>query len=117
MSEPLPRHVRGKRPGFHSDPSVDRLIAITLALASEVSVLRDRFDTLETLAQAAGWLAPGAVDAYVPTLSERETREARREAYLARVLHILREEIADLEGGETDEAYWRTIDQIERGEV
>jgi hypothetical protein len=113
----LPRHVRGKRPAFHDNAAVDRLVAMVLALTSEVSVLRDRLDTIETLGTRAGWLGDGAVDAHVPDLDERTRREARREAMIGRVLHILKEEIADLEGDETDDAYWATVGAIEKGEL
>lgn len=115
--KPLPKHVAGARPAFHADPAIDRLIAMVLALTRENSVLRDRLDTLEILAQDAGWLPPGAIDAYVPPLSVRQRRESSREAMIGRVLAIMSEEIADLEAGETDDNYWATIEDIEKGEV
>lgn len=115
--KPLPRHVTGIRPAVHEEPAIDRLIAMVLALTREVSVLRDRVDTLELLGQEAGWLAPDAVEAFVPPLPVRQRREGAREAMIGRVLAILSEEIADLDGGETDDAYWATIAAIETGEA
>jgi hypothetical protein len=53
----LPNHVTGKCPAFHADPAIDRLIAMVLSLTREVSVLRDRVDTLEVLGEEADWLA------------------------------------------------------------
>lgn len=111
---PLPRTARGKRPAFHENASIDRLVAIVLALTSEVSVLRDRLDTVELLGRQAGWLGEGAVDGFVPDQPTRERREAAREAYLGRVLHILQAEVAGLE---RDEDYWATIAGIEHGEI
>ena len=113
MAEPLPRVARGKRPRFHEQESIDRLIAIVLALTSEVSVLRDRLDTVETLGMRAGWLEAGGVDAHVPDLEERKRREARREAYLGRVLAILKAELVEIEGEQSQEGYWSTIAEIE----
>ena len=110
----LPRTARGKRPAFHDNPSIDRLVTIVMALSGEVSVLQDRLDTVELLGMEAGWLRAGAVDAFVPDQSTRERREKAREAYLGRVLHILK---AEIEGLERDEDYWATIDQIEAGAV
>lgn len=110
----IPEHVRGARPAFHEQPAIDRLVAMVLALTSELSVLRDRVDTLETLGTAAGWLGAGAMDAHVPARPERAAREARREALVARVFTIMRQEIAGLEGGDAD--YWATVAQIEAGE-
>ncbi len=110
----LPRTARGKRPAFHDNPSIDRLVTIVLALTSEVSVLHDRLDTVELLGTQAGWLGAGAVDAFVPDQPTRERREAAREAYLGRVLHILK---AEIEGLERDEDYWATIGDIEGGKA
>jgi len=115
VTAPVPKVARGKRPRFHEQDSIDRLVSIVLALTSEVSVLRDRLDTVETLGSRAGWLAPGAVDGYVPGLEERKAREARREAYLGRVLAILKAEIAELDGEASEDGYWRTIEEIEEG--
>lgn len=117
MRPPLPKTARGKRPRFHEQDSIDRLVAMVMALTSEVSVLRDRLDTVETLGQRAGWLGSGAVDGYVPDLDERKAREARREAYLSRVFAVMKAEIAELEGEASEDRYWQTIDAIERGEV
>ncbi len=113
LAKGLPRHVKGGRPAFHDQPAIDRLIAILLALTSEVSVLRDRVDTLETLGRDHGWLAAGAVDAHTPDLAERTVRDARRAAMLDRVLAVLDEEIAGLGGDD----YWATIAEIEAGEA
>lgn len=107
---PLPRRVKGARPRFHDEPAVDRLIAMLVALTSEVSVLADRVATLETLTG----LGHEAVDAHVPDLAERERREARREALVARVFAALE---VELEGPAEAGDYWETIGRIERGEV
>ena len=109
----LPRTARGKRPAFDANPSVDRLVSIVLALVGEVSVLRDRLDTVEVLGERAGWLASGAVDGFVPDQPTRERREVAREAYLDRVLHIMQSEIENLE---RDEDYGAAVGRIESGE-
>ena len=113
--KPLPKHVSGARPAFHADPAIDRLIAMVLALTREVSVLRDRVDTLEVLGTEAGWLAPDAVETHVAPLPVRQRREAAREAMIGRVLSVMSEEIAELEAGATDDGYWATIAGIESG--
>ena len=113
MTDPLPRTARGKRPRFHEDAATDRLITIILALTSEVSVLRDRLDTVELLGEQAGWLGTGAVDAFVADQPIRDRRELAREAYLGRVLHILKAEVEELA---RDGDYWATIERIERGD-
>jgi hypothetical protein len=113
----LRRTVKGKRPAFHDNTSVDKLISITLALASEVSVLRDRLATLQKLGEDAGWLKEGAVEAYVPGKAERVSREAQREEYLQRLFYVMKEELDDLQGDDSADGYWSTIGKIERGDV
>ena len=110
----LPRSVRGKRPAFHEQASIDRLIAMVLALTGEVSVLRERLRTVETLGERAGWLAPGAIDGFVPRQTDREAREGEREALLARVTHIMTAEISGLDG---EKDYWADIAAIEEGQA
>lgn len=107
----LPLYARNPRPAFHDQEAVDRLIAIVIALTSELSVMRDRVATLERLGEAAGWLAPGGVDGHVPDADERARREGDREALLARVFAIMQADIAtpSAEPG----AFWQTVAEIE----
>ena len=41
----LPRKAKGERPFFFDNPDVDKLLAMLMGLAGEVSVMRDRLDT------------------------------------------------------------------------
>ena len=41
--------AKGKRPSYASDPMVDHLVSMVAALATELSVARERADTLERL--------------------------------------------------------------------
>lgn len=110
----LKRTVKGRRPAFHENAAVDRLIAMMMAMASELSTLRDRIETLEALGADAGWLQPGAVDAYAPDTPERARRDASREAMLARLFYVLEEELDDITHGETDDTYKAAIARIAR---
>jgi hypothetical protein len=119
-TKPTPRlrkTVRGKRPEFHENAAIDRLVHMVMTLASEVSTLRDRIDTMERLGSDAGWLKAGAVDAYRPPLEVRTVREKRREEYVQRLFAIMQEELDDIQGDETDTAYWAAVDAIEKGEA
>jgi hypothetical protein len=62
-----------------------------LALAAEVSALRERLDTLERLAAAAQWPAPDAVERHAPTEEVEATRAAARRALIDRVTRVLLE--------------------------
>lgn len=112
MSGKLKQTVKGKRPSFHDAASIDRLIAMTMTMASELSALRDRVMTLEALGAADGWLKPGAVDGYRPAVAERAERDRQREAFLNRLFFVLQEELDDLAEDETEDRYWASVEEI-----
>ena len=45
----LPRVAKGKKPKYLDDGSIDNLMAMIMTLTQEISVLRDRIDTLERI--------------------------------------------------------------------
>jgi hypothetical protein len=81
----------GKRPYF-LDREVERVLAITMAVAQELSVARERIDTLERLLERRGVLARAEIDAFVPTSAEAAERGAWVQEYLTRVLRIVQQE-------------------------
>jgi nitrogen fixation/metabolism regulation signal transduction histidine kinase len=96
------RKPAGKRPYF-LDASVERVLAITMAVVQELAVARERIDTLERLLQAKGVVNQGEIEAFVPTASESAERGRWTQEYLARVLRILQQEgeaIAAERGGD-----------------
>lgn len=97
--------AKGKRPAFSDDPQVDRLVAMVMALAGEVSVLRERLDTVERLLADTGALPADAIEAYEPSDAVLEEREQWRAAYLDRVLWIVRAGLDEDAAGETPESY------------
>ena len=92
----MAKKAKGKRPVYLDDPQVDKLLSIVLALAGEVSVLRDRLDTVERLAQAKGILSIEEIEAYQPDDQVAQERERWRADYLGRVLRVLQEEVESL---------------------
>ena len=85
--------AKGKRPIYFENPETDKLLAMVLALAEEVSVLRDRLDTVERLAQAKGLLSQAEIEAYQPDPQATVEREQQRSAYIARILRIVQADI------------------------
>jgi len=79
------RPARGKRPAFCPDPLTERLFGLVLGLTTELSVTRQRLDTLERLLARKGTLAAGEMDAYVPD----DTAAAERAAELQRSLAVI----------------------------
>jgi hypothetical protein len=101
----MPKKAKGRRPTFFADPQVDKVLAITMALAGEVAVLRERLDTVERLLEAKGIFACQGIETYRPTPQVAEEREQWRKEYLARVLRVVNDELEALEKGEVPESY------------
>ena len=59
--------VKAGRPAFFSDPDIDRLLAVTVRLMTEHSVLTERVKTLESLLIESGVLNQEALDAFEPS--------------------------------------------------
>ncbi len=85
------RKPAGKRPYF-LDAEVERVLAITMVVAQELAVARERIDTLERLLVERGVLAPGAVETYVPDAHQAAERGQWAQEYIARVLRIVQQE-------------------------
>ena len=83
------RFAKGRRPFFMRDPDVDRLLAIVTALTAELSVVRERVDTAERLADRGLPATPANIEAYDPEPAVETAREAIRSAMLDRVFRIL----------------------------
>jgi hypothetical protein len=94
----------GKRPYF-LDAEVERVLAITMAVAQELAVARERIDTLERLLIDRGVLAPGAVDAFVPNPQQAAERGQWAQEYIARVLRIIQQEGEAIAASERGDLY------------
>jgi hypothetical protein len=99
-----------KRPQYLQNTDLDRLMMMLTALVGEVSVLRDRLDTHEALAEAGSLATQQAVEAYVLTLERQATREAKREAMLKRVYRVLMEEVDAVREDAHDRDLSRVLD-------
>lgn len=102
--------AQGPRPRYFADPDVDRLWSVTLALAGEVSILRDRLDAHERLSHAAGGFGVAEVDGFEPDDAQSADRAARREAFLKRSLRSIELEMALLESGQAGRALYSEAD-------
>lgn len=85
----LPKHAKGVRPQFFNDPTSDKLLAMVMALAGEVSVMRDRNDTLERLIDAKGLIDKNEIETYRPSKEVIAERDAWRQEYLSHILRIV----------------------------
>lgn len=82
----LPRVHKGRRPSFFEDPAIDQMMTFVLELITEVSVLRERLDTVERLLDEKGSILRDDIEAYRADEKVAAERAAWREAYLHRVL-------------------------------
>ncbi len=77
------RAARGTRPQFTSDPLIDQLFAISVGLATELAVTRQRLDTLERILARSGQLDREQIERYEPTAEEAAERGAQVSQLLA----------------------------------
>ena len=110
---PLRRRAKGARPYFFDDPTSDKLLSIVMALAGEVSVLRDRLDTLERLGEERGGVSQADLEAYRPDASVRAERDAWREDFLNRILRIVHVEL-EATGDDIPERYQAAVEEVGR---
>ena len=114
MSVELQKMAKGERPSYFEDPAIDKVLAITLALAGETAVLRDRMDTIERLLEDGQPVTRAALDAYVPDQTVREQRDAWRELFLGNVLRIIHQEREELARSAADQLpYDEAVAQVE----
>ncbi len=79
---------------FFTDPALDRLAGMVLALAGEVHVLQDRLATLETMLDAQGVLARAELDRYVPDAAREAQIAAERRDYVRHLFEPLLSRLA-----------------------
>jgi hypothetical protein len=90
------RRAHGKRPQFLDDPATERVLAIVMALAGELSVARERIDTLERLLEQHGVLQRSEIESFVPDANAQAERNAWGREYIARILRIVDQDVQAL---------------------
>jgi hypothetical protein len=84
----LPRVTKGKRPYFFDDQNIDQLMTFFLELMTEVSVVRDRLDTVERLLDSQTSITRDDIENYRPDEKVEAERLAWRDGYVKRVLRM-----------------------------
>ena len=112
MTAILPKHSKGERPYFFDDPAVDKLLAMLLAMAGELSVLRDRLDTLERLVEEKGLINRQDIESYEPDKNVIAEHDAQREEYLKQILKIVDVEISGMGKNDLSDEWQQVIDQV-----
>jgi hypothetical protein len=110
----LQKKARGERPQYFEDPAIDKVLAITLALAGETAVLHDRLDTIERLIESGQTVTRAAIDSYAPDETVRAERDAWRDRFLDVVLRIVHQEREELaQRAAEHEPYAKAIELVE----
>jgi hypothetical protein len=105
--------AKGKRPAYFEDPAIDRTLSIVMAIAGEVSVLRERLDTVERLLDAKGTISRADIESYVPDHAAGAARGLLTKDYIARILRSMQQEMEALaESGPSVEALSRELRDI-----
>jgi hypothetical protein len=89
--------AKGKRPQYFDDPAIDRTLSIVMAIAGEVSVLRERLDTVERLLDAKGTISRADIESYTPDRQAGAERGLLTKEYLARILRGVQQDMEALE--------------------
>lgn len=79
-----------RKPDFITDPKMDKVVDVVLRLAMEISVLRERLDVHEAIAEANGKDGQQAIEDFVPDESFVKRQQKNRELWVSRVLNDLK---------------------------
>ena len=82
----LPRVAKGKKPIYLDERSIDNLMAMIMTLTQEISVLRDRLDTIEKLLVDKKSITLEDIETFEPDDDLIKERKERRQMLLKRVL-------------------------------
>lgn len=80
------KRAKGKRPEFFDEPAVDRLMSVVMAVVAEVSVLRQRLDTVERLLDAGEPVTREAIERFTPDADAAYERGVATKTYISRVM-------------------------------
>jgi hypothetical protein len=92
----LARIAKGKRPQYFSDPATDKLLSMTMTLMEELSVTRERLDSLERLLSSKTVIARSELESWTPDAEAGQERAAARAAYVERMMRAMHAELDEI---------------------
>jgi hypothetical protein len=95
----IARVAKGRKPLYFSDPAIDKLLWMTMTLMEELSVTRDRLDTVERLLEGKRVLRRRDIESYVPGEAAGGERASRRAAFVERMMRAVEAELEEVAGG------------------
>ncbi len=112
----LQRKAKGKRPYYFSNPDVDKLLSMIMALTGELAIARDRIDTLERVAATKGLFSSEDIENFELNADALQARADRHRQLLREVNRIIVGELEDLEEAD-EEDYTAVVEQVEQDET
>ena len=94
------KKAKGKRPEYFDDPEDERILSILMAVVGEVSVLRERIDTVERLLETKGTITRGDIESYVPDKDAAYERGLMIREYIFRVMRGPQQMVEELKEAE-----------------
>ena len=85
----IPRKAKGKRPQYFEDPAVDKLHLMLMAVMEELSVTKDRMDTIKRMIEDKGLFKRNSIDNFKPTPEAEIERTQQRLQYISRVMRSI----------------------------
>lgn len=92
--------AKGKRPAYFDDPAQDRMLSILMAVAGEVSVLKERLDTVERLLETRGTITRADIESFAPDRDAAYERGVMVKEYIARIMRGVQQDMEALAGDE-----------------
>lgn len=92
----IARVAKGKKPQYFSDPAIDKLLWMTMTLMEELSVTRDRLDTVERILAGKRVLKAAEIEGFVPTEAAAGERNLRRAAFVDRMMRAVHAELDEV---------------------
>ena len=90
------RTAKGKKPQYFSDPAIDKLLSIVISMAGELSVARERLDTVERLLEEKNILTVSEIDHYQPSEEVDAIRAQHRAQFIETLLRVIEAEFEEI---------------------
>ena len=110
--KPRPRAPKGVRPFALGNRHMERMLSMLVAVAAEVSVIHDRYDTLARILAEKGVVRLDDLEKFDPDDEVEAQREAWRQAFLGRMLRILQEDLQEESLEQREESYRKLQEKL-----
>jgi len=90
------RTAKGKKPQYFSDPAIDKLLSIVISMAGELSVTRERLDTVERLLAEKKILPTSEINHYHPSEEVDAVRAQQRAQFIETLLRVVEAEFEEI---------------------